>query len=311
VIFLSYSREDLGSAAAVAAALRARGEAVASDPPLVEGDPFWRESVARALRSSRRMLVLWSCEAARSPWVEQEVHAFDGPTEFLACPAPDDEPAADALRAERARLIEAEERRLEAFRLAVARAGTRARRRGGDLALHEGTRLRRVDAGEGPAFAMAIGPVTNAQYRDFARAAGYPAPPTWSRAAYRRPDAPVTGVTWFEACAYAAWAGGELPTESEWQRAAAGCDADARVRRPFTDCPPAPAATLPPTPDGFLGMCGNTWHWCSSARGPHRVIRGGSRIDSQRFCGIAAAYRNAPIDRDCTVGFRVKLTLDD
>ena len=83
-------------------------------------------------------------------------------------------------------------------------------------------------------------PVTNAQYQDFLRDAegrtddfAHPdAPPgkSYQSAHFRdprfnRPDAPVVGVDWYDACAYANWAGKQLATEKQWEKAARGPDA--------------------------------------------------------------------------------------
>ncbi|MEZ6235625.1 MAG: bifunctional serine/threonine-protein kinase/formylglycine-generating enzyme family protein [Phycisphaerales bacterium] len=82
--------------------------------------------------------------------------------------------------------------------------------------------------------------VTNAEYRAFVVATGrrppflWPDPydPSWDRL-------PVTGVTLEEARAYAEWVGKRLPTDAEWEVAAAGLDG-----APFpwvaTGGPPAP-----------------------------------------------------------------------
>jgi hypothetical protein len=159
--------------------------------------------------------------------------------------------------------------------------------------------------------------ITIEQYARFAGAVKIPMPLACRTLA---PDVPVVGVTWFEAMACSAWFGGTLPSEALWQHAASAAGAlsyatvsgdlsgaTAYYGAPFARGTPAPQTSYAPTPSGFFGMCGNTWDWCSDTWGSHRIVRGGGSMDSERFCRVTARYRNAPIDRDCAVGFRVQI----
>jgi len=93
------------------------------------------------------------------------------------------------------------------------------------------------------AFWIDVHPVTNGRYRLFLDAGGYQREEWWSAAGWAwkcqanisRPsqwglagwdgmDQPVAGVSWYEADAYARWAGRRLPSDAEWEKAARGTD---------------------------------------------------------------------------------------
>ncbi|HXM54656.1 MAG TPA: SUMF1/EgtB/PvdO family nonheme iron enzyme, partial [Candidatus Dormibacteraeota bacterium] len=95
------------------------------------------------------------------------------------------------------------------------------------------------------------------------------------------PDRPVMHVCWFEADAYARWAGKRLPTEQEWEVAATWDPATSRARRhPWGDREattklanldqwlfgPAPVGAYPEgaSPLGCEQMLGDVWEWTAS-----------------------------------------------
>lgn len=148
-----------------------------------------------------------------------------------------------------------------------------------------------------------------------------------------REHLPVTGVSWFGAFAYARWVGGRLPTEAEWERAAAGphgnvfpwgIDFDPRRCRSGGDGPvPADSMLAGESPYSLLHTCGNVREWCLDRYDPrwyeqcsrdnprwpsrthHRVARGGSFASSQQ--NLVLQYRDhlPPAVQAADVGFRV------
>lgn len=74
-----------------------------------------------------------------------------------------------------------------------------------------------------PGFYIDKNEVTNAEYKEFCDAAGRAYPPDFLEPDYflKRPEAPVVGVSIADAEAFALWSGKRLPTEPEWERAAA------------------------------------------------------------------------------------------
>lgn len=150
------------------------------------------------------------------------------------------------------------------------------------------------------AFGMDRTEVTHAAWRRCVVANRCP-PPRVSDADERlaAADYPVVGVTWAEAAGYCEFAGGRLPTESEWERGARGID---RRRFPWgrhynpalanhgraprrTDTADgygfaAPVGSYPAaaSPFGLVDMAGNAWEWTADRWAPDAYLDG-DRVD--------------------------------
>ncbi|MFC4059209.1 SUMF1/EgtB/PvdO family nonheme iron enzyme, partial [Planomonospora corallina] len=223
-----------------------------------------------------------------------------------------------------------------------------------------------------PAYWIDACPVTNRAYLEFMEDGGYDRPRWWTPAGWewrersgkrapafwtreggrwarRRfgrieplpPDEPVQHVCWYEADAYARWAGKRLPTEAEWEKAARHDPATGASRRfPWGDAGPgpehanlgqrrlrpAPAGAFPAgvSPYGCHQMVGDVWEWTATGftgypgfrafpypeysevffGDGYKVLRGGSWATHPSVA--RATFRNwdLPVRRQIFAGFR-------
>lgn len=221
-------------------------------------------------------------------------------------------------------------------------------------------------------FAIARAPVTQAEFAAFADGGGYQRRELWGTAGWRwrtsagadqpvywrrtgggwerrdfdrwlplEPHLPVCHVNWYEAEAYCRWAGRRLPTEAEWEAAAAGEDivSGCPSRFPWGDTEPdkrrasldgtwggrADVAAFPEGDSacGCRQLFGNVWEWTASDFlpypgfeadpyreysepwfGTHKVLRGGCWVTRGRL--LRNTWRNfyTPDRRDVWAGFR-------
>jgi len=223
-----------------------------------------------------------------------------------------------------------------------------------------------------PAFYLDTTPVTNGAYQEFLADGGYDEPRWWSPAGWHHrqraglaaplywrregsgwvrtrfgitepvpPAEPVVHVSWYEAQAYAAWAGRRLPTEAEWEKAARHDPATGRSRRfpwgdedPTSDranlgqryLQPATAGSYPrgASPAGVRQLIGDVWEWTSSDFLPYpgftawpykeysevffgseyKMLRGGSFGVAPVACRGTFRNWDYPVRRQIFAGFR-------
>ena len=206
--------------------------------------------------------------------------------------------------------------------------------------------------------------VTNREYQKFIDAGGYEQLPLWDEAVWpamlqfvdrtglpgprlwengRYPagkeDHPVVGVSWFEASAYARWAGKRLASDAEWVKAASWpvtSEGTRLIQRkfPWGDAMDrslanlwgsGQACTIPVTRHsegasvgGAQQLVGNVWEWTSSNFGawepaalrletdvPLKSLRGGAfdtYFESQAQCQFQSG--DSPLSRKHNIGFR-------
>ena len=147
---------------------------------------------------------------------------------------------------------------------------------------------------------------------EFRDATGRPGPSTWEGGTYPagRDDFPVTGVSWYEAAAYAAFTGKSLPTLSHWYLAA-----DIRVTPLLIPASNFSAKGLASVgsyssigPFGTYDMAGNAqeWAWNEADRGFRFILGGAWSSPTYQFNQPDA---KPPFDRGATNGFRCALYL--
>jgi formylglycine-generating enzyme len=157
---------------------------------------------------------------------------------------------------------------------------------------------------------------------------------------------PVTGVTWYNATAFAEWMGCRLPTEAEWEYAAragsttpfytGNClnshQANYDGSSPYVDCSkgtsgknPMPIGSFTANAYGLYDMLGNVWEWCSDwygdyptsaqtnpkgpATGNLKVDRGGGWYTPASRCRSACrGGGDPPENKGRGIGFRLALS---
>ena len=141
----------------------------------------------------------------------------------------------------------------------------------------------------------------------FRDAAGRPGPKDWIQGEYPKgqDDFPVTGISWYEAAAYAEFAGKSLPTIYHWNRAAGPFSAAFIVPASnFGSSGVLPVGSKPDmSPWGNYDMAGNVkeWIWNEADSGKRYVLGGAWDEPNYMFVDPDA---QSPFLRAANIGFR-------
>lgn len=136
---------------------------------------------------------------------------------------------------------------------------------------------------------------------------GRPGPGTWEAGTYPpgTGDQPVTGVSWYEAAAYAEFASKQLPSVYHWNLAA-GLDRACEYLIPASNIEGRGLASVGSFgslgPFGTYDMVGNAGEWCLNEADGKRALLGGSWKDAQSLFNIFFSY--PPFARADDFGFR-------
>jgi tRNA A-37 threonylcarbamoyl transferase component Bud32/dienelactone hydrolase len=147
---------------------------------------------------------------------------------------------------------------------------------------------------------------------------GRPGPSTWEAGTYPggQGDHPVTGVSWYEAAAYAVFVGKTLPTVRHWA-VAAGLHGWAPYRLgsfmlPMSNFkgqgPVSVGTTGAISPDGVADLAGNVREWCWNASERGRCLRGGAWNDQEYM--YYEVTQAPPFDRSGKNGLRCARYVD-
>ena len=188
--------------------------------------------------------------------------------------------------------------------------------------------------------------ITNRQYKEFVEAGGYerrelwehafrgdgrdlgweeamasmvdqtgrPGPSTWVGGTYPEGKAehPVTGVSWYEAAAYAKYRGRDLPTVYHWYASANPAGAGEAIV-PFSNFGGEGTAPVGQyqgiSPSGLFDMAGNAREWLANATGDLRYTVGGGWNDRLDLFSLSQPQR--PFDRSETNGVRLMTVIGD